>query len=133
MEKRQLSRLSKRERQIMDTFYMLGEATASQVLEHMPEQVGDASVRKLIRIIEQKGYLKHRREGHSYVYTPIIPKDVASRHAVKHLLRTFFRGSASQAISALLDASEGSLSEEDIAEIAALIRKAEVREKKGRS
>jgi len=133
MEKRQLMRLSKRERQIMDAIYMLGEATASQVLDHLPEPVGDASVRKLIRIIEQKGYLKHRREGHSYIYAPIIPKDVASRHAVKHLLQTFFQGNASQAISALLDANEGSLSEEDIAEIAELIRKAEAREKKGRS
>jgi predicted transcriptional regulator len=132
MEKRQFSRLSKRERQIMDAIYMLGEATASQVLEHLPERVADASVRKLIRIIEQKGYLKHRREGHSYIYAPIIPKDVASRHAVKHLLQTFFQGNASRAISALLDASEGSLSEEDIAEIAELIRKTEAREKKGR-
>jgi predicted transcriptional regulator len=133
MEKRQLTKLSKRERQIMDAIYMLGEATASQVLEHLPEPVGDASIRKLIRIIEQKGYLAHRREGHSYIYTPIIPKDVASRHAVKHLIETFFQGSASQAISALLDASEGSLGDEDIAEIAALIKKTEAREKKGRS
>jgi predicted transcriptional regulator len=132
MEKRQFLKLSKRERQIMDAIYMLGEATASQVLEHLPEPVGDASVRKLIRIIEQKGYLKHRREGHSYIYAPIIPKDVASRHAVKHLLQTFFQGNAPQAISALLDASEGSLSDEDIAELAELIRKTEAREKKGR-
>jgi hypothetical protein len=83
MEKRQLMRLSKRERQIMDAIYMLGEGTAPQVLEH--------------------------------------------------LLQTFFQGNALQTISALLDVGEGSLSEEDIAEIAELIRKTEAREKKGRS
>ena len=125
MKKKQLHRLSKRERQIMDVIYTLGEATASAVRENLPEKVGDASVRKLIRIVEQKGYLTHRRAGHSYIYTPTIPKEVASRQAMRHLLRTFFQDSAPMAVSALLDVSEGNLSEEDIAELAELIRKAE--------
>ena len=125
MKKKQLHRLSKRERQIMDVIYTLGEATASAVRENLPEKVSDASVRKLIRIVEQKGYLTHRRAGHSYIYTPTIPKEVASRQAMRHLLRTFFQDSAPMAVSALLDVSEGNLSEEDIAELAELIRKAE--------
>ena len=125
MKKKQLHRLSKRERQIMDVIYTLGEATASAVRENLPEKVSDASVRKLIRIVEQKGYLTHRRAGHSYIYTPTIPKEVASRQAMRHLLRTFFQDSAPMAVSALLDVSEGNLSGEDIAELAELIRKAE--------
>ncbi len=125
MSKKQLQRLSKRERQIMDVIYMLGEATAADVIEHLPEKVGDASARKLIRIVEQKGYLAHRRVGHSYIYTPTIPKEVASRQAIKHLLRTFFQDSAPKAVSALLDVSGSELSEEDISELSELIRKAE--------
>ena len=74
MPKTPLQHLSKRERQIMDVIYMLGEATAAEVLEHIPEEVGDASMRKLIRVVEQKGHISHRREGHSYVYFPTTPK-----------------------------------------------------------
>ena len=125
MKKRRLHRLSRRERQIMDVIYSLGEATAADVRENLPEEVSDASVRKLIRIVERKGYLTHRRAGHSYVYTPTIPKDVASREAMQHLLRTFFQNSAPMAVSALLDVSEGNLTEDDIAELTELIRKAE--------
>ena len=125
MSKKQLQRLSKRERQIMDVIYMLGEATAADVVEHLPEKVGDASIRKLIRIVERKGYLTHRRVGHSYIYTPTIPKEIASRQAIKHLLRTFFQDSAPKAVSALLDVSGGELSRDDISELSELIRRAE--------
>lgn len=125
MVKKQLQRLSKRERQIMDVFYMLGEATAAEVIEHMPEKVGDASIRKLIRIVEHKGYLTHRRKGHSYIYTPTISKEYASRQAMKHLLRTFFQDSVPKAVSTLIDVSGSEMTEEDIAQISELIRKAE--------
>ncbi|UCF05984.1 MAG: BlaI/MecI/CopY family transcriptional regulator [bacterium] len=125
MENKRLMQLSKRERQIMDVIYMLGEATAADVRRNLPEKVGDASVRKLIRILEGKGYLEHRRHGHSYIYSPTIPREIASRQAVRHLLRTFFQGSAAEAVSALLDASEGQLSEKDILELSALIREAQ--------
>lgn len=125
MAKKQLQRLSKRERQIMDVFYMLGDATAAEVIEHMPEKVGDASIRKLIRIVEQKGYLTHRRKGHSYIYTPTISREDASRQAMKHLLRTFFQDSVPKAVSTLLDVSSSEMSEKDIAQISELIQKAE--------
>lgn len=127
MSRKQLQRLSKRERQIMDIVYMLGEATAADVIEHLPEKVGDASIRKLIRVVEQKGYLTHRRAGHSYIYTPTISKEVASRQALKHLLRTFFQDSAPRAVSALLDVSGSELTEDEISELSELIRRAETK------
>ncbi len=129
MKKRKLQSLSKRERQIMDTIYRLGEATAAEVVANLPEKVGDASIRKLIRIVEGKGYLKHRREGHKYVYSPLVPRQAASRQALRHMLQTFFQDSAPSAVSALLDIKRGKLSEEEIAELTALIERAE---KKGR-
>jgi len=116
--------LSRRERQIMDVIYMLGEATASQIRDNLPEDVGDASVRKLIRVVEKKGYLVHRREGRRYIYSPTVPTKEAEGNALRHLLKTFSQNSAPKAVSALLDATEDNLSEEDIAKIAILIEEA---------
>ncbi len=125
MDRKKILTLSKRERQIMDVIYSLGEATAAQVVEHLPEDVGDASVRKLIRVVEQKGFLRHRREGHSYIYTPTVPRDEASVVAMRHTLKTFFQDSAPRAVATLMDLAKDTLTEEDIAEINALITKAE--------
>ena len=121
--------LSKRERQIMDVFFMLEEATAAQVRENLIEDVSDASVRKLIRVLEKKGHLKHRREGRSYVYFPRVSREKAKRLAIAHLLRTFFHGSATKAVSTLLDVSDDTLSDEEIEELSSLIDEAK---KKGR-
>jgi len=129
MRKKKLQSLSKRERQIMETIYQLGDATAAEVVANLPEKVGDASIRKLIRIVEGKGYLKHRREGHKYVYSPLVPRQAASRQALRHMLQTFFQGSAPNAVAALLDITRGKLSKEDIVELTALVERAE---KKGR-
>ena len=129
MDKKKILALSKRERQIMDVIYSLGEATAAQVVENLPEDVGDASVRKLIRVVEQKGFLKHRREGHSYIYSPTVPRDEASVVAMRHTLKTFFQDSAPRAVATLMDLSRDNLTEADIAEINALL--AEI-EKEGR-
>jgi predicted transcriptional regulator len=130
MDKKKLLALSKRERQIMDVVYSLGEATAAQVIEHLPEDVGDASVRKLIRVVEKKGLLRHRREGHSYIYSPTVPRDEASVVAMKHTLRTFFQDSAPKAVAALMDLTKDTLTEDDIAEITDLIAQAEKEGKK---
>lgn len=121
MDKREILSLSKRERQIMDIIYALGEATAAEVVELMPDGVGDASVRKLIRVVESKGHLRHRREGHGYIYSPTVPRDEASRVAMRHTLKTFFENSAPKAVATLMDLTRDALSEEDIAEINALI------------
>ncbi len=129
MPKGPLQHLSKRERQIMDVIYMLGEATAAQVLENLPEEVGDASLRKLIRVVEQKGYLSHRREGQSYVYFPTTSKQVAARQALRHLLQTFFQGSAPKAVSTLLEVTKKDLSQDDIEELEELIKKTESKER----
>jgi BlaI family penicillinase repressor len=130
MDKKRILTLSKRERQIMDVIYALGEATAAQVVELLPEDVGDASVRKLIRIVEQKGFLKHRREGHSYVYSPTVPREEASVVAMRHTLKTFFQNSAPRAVATLMDLAKDSLTEEEISEINALISRAEKEGKK---
>ena len=116
--------LSKRERQIMDTIYSLGEASAAEVVERMPG-VGDASVRKLIRILEAKGHLSHRRQGHYYIYTPTISREEASRQAMQRTVETFFQNDAPRAVAALLDVARNSLSKDDIDEITALIEEAE--------
>jgi BlaI family penicillinase repressor len=125
MDKKKILTLSKRERQIMDAIYALGEATAAQVVELLPEEVGDASVRKLIRVVEKKGFLKHRREGHSYIYSPTVPREEASVVAMRHTLKTFFQNSAPRAVAALMDLAKDNLTEEDISEINTLIAKAE--------
>ena len=119
-----LQELSKRERQNMDTIYRLGKASAAEVLEYMPG-VGDASVRKLIRILEAKGYLSHQRQGHFYIYTPTISREEASRQAMRRTVETFFQNDAPKAVAALLDVARNSLSKGDIEEISALIEQAE--------
>jgi predicted transcriptional regulator len=119
--------LSRRERQIMDVIYMLGEATATDVIKNLPERVSDDSVRKLIRILEEKGHLGHRKAGRRYVYEPTIPAEAASRQAMKHLLKTFFHGSVPKAVSTLLDATGDQLTDEEIAAITAMIRATEKR------
>ncbi len=129
MGKKPTTELSKRERQIMDVIYRLGEATAAQVRENLSEEVGDASVRKLIRIVEQKGHLKHRREGRQYIYLPTTPKTVAEKQALRHVLKTFFEDSAPKAVSTLLDIAGKRLSKDDIAEIESLIKAAEEKER----
>jgi BlaI family penicillinase repressor len=129
MTKKEILFLSRRERQLLDIIYMLGEATAAQVLENLPESVGEASIRKLIRIIEKKGYLTHRRVGHSYIYSPTVPKAAAGSQVLRHMLKTFFQDSAPKAVSALLDVAGDELSEKDIAEIAARIREIEKKER----
>ena len=120
-----LSELSKRERQILDIIYRLGEATAVQVIEGMPDKVGDDSIRKLIRILEKKGFLEHRRESHHYIYTPTVSREEASRLAMKRTVETFFQDSAPKAVAALLDITKGKLSKKDIDEISSLIDRAE--------
>lgn len=115
--------LSRRERQIMDIIYESKEATAQQVMERLPDAPGYSAVRALLRVLENKGHLDHRRDGQRYVYVPRLPKDKARRSELRHLLKTFFDNSTEAAVAALLDLSEDSLSEEDYRRLAALIQK----------
>jgi predicted transcriptional regulator len=113
--------LGRRERQIMDVIYRLEEASVAEVLEQMPDPPSYSSVRTMIRILEGKGFLKHRRDGNRYLYRPTRSKDTASRSALKHLISTFFSGSASDAVAAILDDNAEKLSEDDLNRLEELI------------
>lgn len=125
MTDKMLQKLSRLERQIMEIIYMLESATAGDILEHMPSETTDASLRKLVRILEGKGFLVHERKGREYVYRPTVARCRVQKQAARDLLRTLFQGSVSSAVSALLDASQGELDEEEAVRIRALIDEAE--------
>src|SRR5262245_32110511 len=103
--------LSRRERQIMDVLYRKGEASAAEVLESMPDPPGYSAVRALLRILEQKGHIKHEEREGKYVFMPTVQRERAQRSAIRHLLQTFFDGSPHDAVAALLDASSSKLSD----------------------
>ena len=121
MTKARAANLSRRERQIMDIVYQRGRASAAEVLEGLPDPPSYSAVRALLRILEEKGYLKHVKEGPRYVYLPTLARKQAAKSALRHLVATFFEGSAEQAVAALLDASALDLSEADMERIAGII------------
>ena len=123
------NRLSRRERQIMDVLYQLGEATAAEVQERLPEPPSYSAVRAMLRILEDKGHIAHHEDGPRYVYAPTVARDTARRSAVSHLLKTFFDGSVEQAMAALLDGAERKLSRDEIDRLSRLI---EQRKREGR-
>ena len=116
--------LSRRERQILDVLYARGRATAAEVREGLPDPPSYSAVRTLLRIIEEKGHVRHEADGARYVYMPTVSHGSAQRSAMRHVLDTFFKGSATQAIAALLDEGAGKLSERDFDRLAALIAEA---------
>ena len=116
-----VNRLSRRERQIMDVLYQLGEATAAEVQERLPEPPSYSAVRAMLRILEDKGHIAHHEDGPRYVYAPTVARDTARRSAVSHLLKTFFDGSVEQAMAALLDGAERKLSRDEIDRLSRLI------------
>ncbi len=124
----QLDNLSRRERQIMDVVYERGEATVAEVLGGLPDPPSYSAVRALLRILEQKGHLQHRKDGPRYVYLATLPHEEARESAMRRVLRTFFGGSTSRAVAALLD-MEDNLSQEELHRLANLVDEAR---KKGR-
>ena len=124
MAKRTHIDLSRRERQIIDILYARGRATAAEVQELLPEPPSYSAVRAMLRILEEKGHVRHQQDGPRYVYLPTVARDNAKRSALKHLLQTFFDGSAEQAISALLDDSSTRLSDAELDRLASLIDQA---------
>jgi len=117
--------LSRRERQIMDIIYRLGGASAVQVMENLPDAPGYSGVRRLLALLEEKGWLKHRKDGPRYIYYPTVPRKTAARSAARRLVATFFDGSVGGAVAAILDASDAKLSRKERDRIARLIKKAE--------
>ena len=113
--------LSRRERQILDILYERGQATAADVQAALPEPPSYSAVRALLRILEDKGHVRHQQDGPRYVYVPTVAHDNAKRSALRHVLKTFFDNSAEQAISALLDESSSKLSPAELDRLARLI------------
>jgi predicted transcriptional regulator len=115
--------LSRRERQIMDILYQRGKSSASEVLEAMPDPPGYSAVRAMLRVLEEKGHVKHQAEGLKYVYVPTVARDKAKRSAVKHLLDTFFKDAPEQVVAALLDVSSTRLTRAELDRMAEMIEK----------
>jgi predicted transcriptional regulator len=115
--------LSRRERQIMSVLYRLGRATAAEVLAELPDPPSYSAVRAHLRVLEDKGHAKHEDDGTRYVFRPTVPRDRARRGALHDMVQTFFDGSASQAVAALLDA-DPSISKAELDRLMKLIEQA---------
>lgn len=115
------NRFSRRERQIMDAIYEIGEATAADVVAQLDEPDAYDSVRVTLAILERKGHLRHRQEGNRNVYFPTVSRERAMRSEMQHLVRTFFGGSATEAVLAFLDQSKHRLTDVELEEIASWI------------
>ena len=113
--------LSRRERQIIDILYTNGRATAAEVQALLPDPPSYSAVRAMLRILEDKGHVRHMQDGPRYLYVPTLARDNAKRSAMRHMLQTFFDGSTEQAISALLDDSSARLSDDELDRLARLI------------
>jgi BlaI family transcriptional regulator, penicillinase repressor len=116
--------LSRREREIMDVLYRAGKATVAEVQAGMPDPPSYSAVRTMLRILEDKGHVRHDLDGPRYVYIPTVARDKAKRSALKHVVNTFFDGSASQVMAALLEISPRDLGDEELARLRQLIDKA---------
>jgi BlaI family transcriptional regulator, penicillinase repressor len=116
--------LSRRERQIMDIVYRTGRATAAEVMEQLTDAPSYSAVRALLRILVDKGHLRHEQDGPRYVYLPTVPREQVRDSALTQVVETFFEGSAAQAMAALLDTSAASLSETELNRLARLIDRA---------
>jgi len=124
MARRRHMNLSRRERQIMDILYRRGPSSAKQVLNEMPDPPSYSAVRAMLRILEEKGFLKHEQDGQRYIYLPALPRGKARRTALRHLVDTFFDGSAEKAGAALLDVRANKLCDEELDRLAKLVEKA---------
>ena len=115
---------SRRERQIMDIIYARGEATAAEVEAALPDAPSYSAVRALLRILEEKGALKHREDGPRYIFMPTQPREKVRRTALQKVLHTFFDGSLANAVAALVDAKDGKLTEDELKRLESIIKQA---------
>ena len=116
--------LSRRERQIMDILFRRGRATAAEVMEELPGDPSYSTVRTQLRVLEEKGHVRHEEEGLRYVYLPVLARHTARRSALRHLVETFFDGSSEKAVAALLGGEGARLSDDELNRIADLVNKA---------
>jgi predicted transcriptional regulator len=120
--------LGRRERQIMTFIYQQGEATAAEVMEGISNPPSYSGVRAMLRILEEKGHLTHRREGARYIYEPVLSSEEAGRSAMNYMVQAFFNGSAERAVAALLDLKSKELSDNDLDRLSGLIEQAKQEE-----
>ena len=113
--------LSRRERQIMDALYQAGRATAADVRAAIPDAPSYSAVRTMLRILEEKGHVRHELDGPRYVYLPTVARDKVKRSALRHLINTFFDGSAAQAMAALMELSPKDLKDDEAARLKRMI------------
>ena len=125
MDRNPAARLSRRERQIMDVIFRRGNATVAEVLAELAEPPSYSAVRATLGILEEKGLLKHRKDGRRFVYSPTIPRTRARRSALRHIVTTFFDGSAEGAVTALLELESSDLSQDALKRIKKRIEEAE--------
>jgi len=116
--------LTRRERQIMDILYRRGRATAAEVMDALTGDPNYSTVRTQLRVLEDKGQVRHEEEGLRYVYSPAVPRRTARKSALRHLVDTFFDGSAEQVVGALLGGEGARVTDEELARIADLVAKA---------
>ncbi|SRR5579871_3380150 len=121
------SALSRRERQIMDILYQRGRASAGEIHAALPDRPSYSAVRAKLRVLEDKGHVRHEEQALRYVYLPTLPRERAKRSALNHMLDTFFEGSAEQAVAALLDLNSSKLSEQELDRLARLIEQAKAK------
>ena len=124
MEKKSMDSLSRRERQIMEIIFQMGESSASEVQKRMPVELSNSSVRTLLRILENKGFLKHEEKGLKYVYTPAIEQKRAQKKALNNLIKTFFNGSPEGVVTAILNSEDIKLSGDELNKLSDIIEKA---------
>ena len=123
-KKKLTNQLGRRERQIMDVIFQMGECSVGDVLGKLPDPPSYSSVRTMLRHLESKGFLRHRTEGNKYIYKPTQRRETASRSALQHLMKTFFGGSATDTVAAILGDNTDELSEEDLQRLESIIEQA---------
>src|SRR2546430_13821191 len=112
---------SRRERETMDVIYRAGRASAAEVLDQLTDPPSYSAVRALLRVLEDKGHLRHEEDGPRYVFLPTVPRERARQSALRQILHTFFDGSTEQAVAALLDLSSTRLSDAELERLSKLI------------
>ena len=122
--------LGRREREIMDAVYLFGQASVADVRGALADPPSYSAVRAILGILEDKGYLRHERQGLRYIYRPTVARGAASQSALRHVVRTFFGNSPTQAASALLDMADTKLPARDLKRLSQLIARAKAREQR---
>ena len=123
MKKPKPNTLSRRERQIMDILYKLERATVADVLGRLTGKPNYSTVRAQLRVLEDKGHVQHEEHGLRFIYVPTVPRHIARRSALRHLVETFFEGSAEKVVAALLGGEVSRISQEELDRLARLITK----------